>query len=149
MKTAFFILLFFISCIGFAQNNHIVKTEEGRRVLLKADFTWEYIDTQIPAVSSAASSVSKAAESDTCKPEADFVEPKLNNKIQSQLKKGRATISDIKRKVAKDYDCTEADIILLSFSERKATGIYYFCAKGTKVSYKRNGHAIVKNGKFF
>jgi hypothetical protein len=77
------------------------------------------------------------------------VEPKLNNKIQSQLKKGRATISDIKRKVAKDYDCTEADIILLSFSERKATGIYYFCAKGTKVSYKRNGHAIVKNGKFF
>jgi hypothetical protein len=149
MKISFFILLFIISCIGFAQNNHIVKTEDGRRVLLKADFTWEYIDTQIPAVSSAVSSVSKEPERDTCKPEDNFVEPKLDNKIQSQLRKGRATMSDIKRKVAKDYDCTEADIILLSFTERKATGVYYFCVNGTKVSYKRNGHIIVKNGKFF
>lgn len=142
MKMLFFVLTFFISSIIFAQNNHIVKTEEGRRVLLKADFTWEYID-------SAAPTISNLEESTNCSLSPNFKEPELDNKIQSQLKKGRATIGDIKSKVAKDYNCTESEVILMSFSEKKATGIYHFCANGTEVSYKRNGHSIMKNGKFF
>ena len=148
MKNHLLILLFFISFIGFSQNNHIVKTDDGRRILLKADFTWEYIDMENPE-SNAVRIISEAKEKNACNLAPDFVEPKLDAKIQSQLKKGRATISDIKRKVAKDYDCTDTDIILLSFTEKKATGIYFFCAKGTRVSYKRNGHSIVKSGKFF
>ncbi|MGE5943000.1 MAG: DUF3157 domain-containing protein, partial [Flavobacteriales bacterium] len=70
----------------------------------------------------------------------------LDKNIQSQLKRGRATIDDIKKKVAKDYKCQVEDVVLLSASEDKAKGAYDFCANGTKVSYKRNGHTILKKG---
>lgn len=150
MKASFFIVLFFISSIGFAQNNHIVKTEDGRRVLLKADFTWEYIDlTTTPETKSIKKEVSKVSKENSCKIASDFEEPKLDKKIQNQLKKGRATISHIKKKVAKDYDCTVEDITLLSASEKKSSGIYKFCANGKRVTYKRVGNSIIENGKFF
>lgn len=145
MKTLFLLLLFFISCIGFSQNNHIVKTEDGRRVWLKADFTWEYIDTESPK----AIAVTPPKEKGGCKLANDFTEPELNGKIQSQLKKGRATIEHVKAKVAKDYNCDVENVILLSFSEQKAKAVYHFCANGKKVSYKRTGHAIIESGKFF
>ncbi|MBP0905764.1 DUF3157 family protein [Mariniflexile gromovii] len=145
MKKCLFLLLFFISCIGFSQNNHIVKTEDGRRVWLKADFTWEYIDAEIPK-----ENVTKAPiKKDKCKLADGFIEPELDNKIQSQLKKGRATIDHVKAKVAKDYNCKVEDVILLSFTEQKVKAVYHFCANGTKVTYKRNGHAIIESGKFF
>lgn len=137
MKTFFVIALFFVTCFSFSQNNEIVKTEDGRRVLLKADYTWEYIDLVKP-------------KTDTkCNLAEDFMEPELNSKIQSQLKKGRATINHVKEKIAKDYNCALEDVILISFSEQKAKAIYNFCANGTKVTYKRNGHTIIENGKFF
>ncbi|MFG6687958.1 DUF3157 family protein [Mariniflexile sp. HNIBRBA6329] len=145
MKKYLFLLLFFISCIGFSQNNHIVKTEDGRRVWLKADFTWEYIDAEVPKENTAKEPIKK----DGCKLADGFTEPELDNKIQSQLKKGRATIDHVKAKVAKDYDCKVEDVVLLSFSEQKAKAVYHFCANGTKVTYKRNGHAIIESGKFF
>ena len=137
MKKYLVVLLFLISCIGIAQNNHIVKTEDGKRVLLKADFTWEYID------------VEKPASDKRCNLAQNFEEPALNSKIQAQLRKGRATMDDVKKKVAKDYDCEVADVILLSVSEQKVKAVYQFCANGTKVTYKRNGHAVIESGKFF
>src|SRR5690606_14281768 len=146
MKTAIFTLLFFISFIGFSQNNHIVKTDDGRRVLLKADFTWEYIDAEVPALNSASKEKLQSAESNACNLPQDFVEPELDKSIQMQLKKGRAAMEDIKKKVAKEYKCQVEDVILLSASEDKAKGAYDFCANGTKVSYKRNGHTVVKKG---
>lgn len=144
MKTSFFILLFVISGTIFAQNNHIVKTEDGRRVLLKADFTWEYIDAEVPKKKDIEKEISKPVEKNNCKLASDFEEPKLDKKIQNQLKKGRATITHVKKVVAKDNKCEVEDVILLSFSETKAKGTYNFCANGTKVTYKRNGHSIAK-----
>ena len=137
MKFYLIIALFLVTCFSFSQNNEIVKTEDGRRVLLKADYTWEYIDLEKPK------------KSTNCNLAEDFTEPPLNNKIQSQLKRGRATIIHVKEKVAKDYNCAVEDVILLSFSEQKAKGIYNFCANGTRVTYKRNGYTIIENGKFF
>tara|TARA_R110000868_G_scaffold165660_1_gene399203 strand:- start:3054 stop:3485 length:432 start_codon:yes stop_codon:yes gene_type:complete len=142
-------LLFVISSISFAQNNHIVKTEDGRRILLKADFTWEYIDLESTKTNSIVSDIPKPAKKDACNLADNFEEPKLNKKIQNQLKKGRATISHIKKKVAKDNDCTVEDVLLLSVSEQKSKGIYDFCANGKKVTYKRVGNSIIKNGKLF
>ncbi|MDO7171079.1 DUF3157 family protein [Mariniflexile sp. AS56] len=139
MKKCLFILLFFISYIGFSQNNHIVNTEDGRRVWLKADYTWEYVDDEKP----------EAASNNRCNLAENFVEPSLNSKIQSQLKKGRATMNDVKKKVAKDYDCEVGDVTLITVTEQKAKGVYHFCANGSKVTYKRNGHAIIESGKFF
>lgn len=144
MKTYVVILLFFISCVGFAQNEYIVKTPDGKQVLLKSDYTWEYIKD-----AKTVDSLSKTLKDVKCNLADDFEEPKLNNKIQNQLKKGRATISHIKKKVAKDYDCTIDDVLLLSVSEQKERGVYTFCANGTKVTYKRNGSSVIKKNKFF
>lgn len=152
MKKVLLIVVFLISSIGFAQNNYIVKTEDGRRVLLKSDYTWEYIDLEKPVEEAlkpeSPEQVLESSDTNACNLEADFKEPELDKGLQMQLKKGRATIEDIKRKVAKDNDCEEADVILLSASETKAKGLYNFCANGKKVSYKRTGLTIVKNRSF-
>ena len=145
MKTYLVLLFFFIIALGFAQNNYIVKTEDGRRVLLKADYTWEYIDMQpLTLVDSAKVKNIEPLKSNSCNVPANFEEPQLNRKIQAQLKKGRATIGHVKKKVAKDHNCSVEDVILLSAKEQKARDVYYFCANGTKVTYKRVGNSIVK-----
>ena len=148
MKTSFFVILFFVFSFGFSQNNHIVKTDDGRRVLLKSDFTWEYIDSDKMEVTRNMANTSLKND-DRCNLGLDYEEPELNNQIQAQLKKGRATISHVKKKVAKDYKCLVSEVILLSVSEDKDRGRYDFCAKGKKVSYKRNGFIIIKSMKIF
>lgn len=137
MRTTFLLFLFIVSSMAFGQNNMILKTDNGRRVLLKADYTWEYIDTEKPLANK------------SCDLPEGFVEPELNQKIQAQLKKGRATIDDVKQKVAKDYNCDISDVILLSFTEQKVKAVYHFCANGTKVTYKRTGYSIIKGTKLF
>lgn len=162
MKISFFIFLFFISSFSFSQNNYIVKTEDGRRVLLKADFTWEYIDLEKPksdslltTTASTSKIVKKEKETvigemdNKCNLPDDFTEPELNSKIQSQLKRGRATIEDVKSKVAKDFECEVEDVKLLSVREQKARATYDFCVKGSPVTYKRNGYAVAKSIKLF
>ncbi|WP_396602771.1 DUF3157 family protein [Algibacter sp. R77976] len=145
MKTYLLLLLCLVSLTGFAQNNHIVNTEDGKRVLLKADFTWEYI----AADSTSVASIVKPKESTTCNLTEDFTEPKLDQKIQAQLKRGRATMSYVKQKVAKDYNCTVEDVFLLSVSEHKAKAVYHLCANGKKVTYKRIGNTIIKKEQLF
>ena len=140
MKIYILLLLCLVSSISFAQNNYIVKTEDGRRVLLKADFTWEYIDAESTSIPN----IEKPNKAASCQLTKDFEEPKLNKKIQAQLKKGRATISHVKKKVAKDNDCIVDDVLLLSVTEQKAKAVYHFCAKGKKVIYKRIGNTIIK-----
>lgn len=142
MKTYILLLIFLISSIATAQNNHIVKTDDGRRVLLKADYTWEYIDAEKAMVSS-------EEKNTNCNLSENFTEPVLNKKIQAQLKKGRATIDHIKRKVAKDNNCEKDDVILMSVSEQKTKATYRFCANGKDVSYKRIGNSIIKKEKLF
>ncbi|GAA4803603.1 DUF3157 family protein [Litoribaculum gwangyangense] len=144
MKTSFFILFFAITSFAFSQNNYIVNTEDGRRVLLKADFTWEYIDAQIST-----KTTEKVKETISCNLPSDFMEPELNQKIQSQLKKGRATIEHVKEKVAKDNNCTIDEVLLLSVSEQKSKATYTFCANGKEVKYKRVGNSIIKHQKLF
>lgn len=146
MKLIFFILLFLLSSIGFAQNNYIVITEDGRRVLLKADFTWEYIDGVKADI---LTTKDTTALKNKCNLTLGYKEPKLNSKIQSQLKKGRATIKHVKTKVANDYNCKIEEVILLYISEKKETAKYTFCANGEKVFYKRFGHKILEKGKLF
>ncbi|WP_298555871.1 DUF3157 family protein [uncultured Algibacter sp.] len=145
MKKCVLVLVLLVSFIGFSQDNHIVKTEDGRRVLLKADFTWEYIDAENPSLTS----VSKVKDNTSCNLAEGFEEPKLDKKIQAQLKKGRATISHVKKKVAKAHNCDVKDIILLSVSEQKSKATYKFCANGKEVAYKRIGNTIIKKEKFF
>lgn len=150
MKYFLVIAVCLISLSVTSQNNHIVKTEDGRRVLLKADYTWEYIDIAKPKKTKLAKtkiSKTKALKPVTnikCNLTEDFSEPSLDKKVQTQLKRGRATIDHIKKKVAKDFKCNEEDVILLSANESVKSGTYHFCVNGNKVIYKRNGYSVAK-----
>ncbi|WP_136482070.1 DUF3157 family protein [Cognatitamlana onchidii] len=152
MKISIAFVCLFVVTFGFSQNNYIVKTEDGRRVLLKADYTWEYIDLEVPVKKETDTTLVAESESkkiNNCNLAEDFTEPKLNSKIQAQLKKGRATMKHVKAKVAKDHNCEVEDVILLTYKEQKEKGNYTFCANGTKVAYKRMGNSIIKKGKLF
>ena len=65
------------------------------------------------------------------------------------MKKGRATISHVKKKVAKDNNCTVDDVLLLSASEQKSKAVYHFCANGKEVTYKRIVLLLLKKRSFF
>jgi len=151
MKPIIYILILCISSITFAQNTHVLKTDDGRRVLLKPDFTWEYIASDKaknkpePPKEKAISKTNK----NSCQLPANYKEPRLDSKIQNKLKRGHATISDIKEKVAKDNNCAPQEVILLSATEIKSKGEYHFCVNGKKQAYKRIGNTIIKKGKLF
>ena len=149
-------LLLSICITGFmfmgmkSQNNYIVKTDDGRRVLLKSDFTWEYIDIKTPE--SAVTSVNKPEQKPTsnhCELALNFQEPKLNTKTQALLKRSRSSMQHLKKKVAKKEKCELDQILLLSARETKAKGTYTFCTCNGKVAYKRNGSSFFKKGKLF
>lgn len=155
MKKIVFIAFLWLSFVGYAQDNYIVKTDDGRRVLLKADYTWEYIDIapnnatpneiiKPPIQSPPPVVVNKA----NCGLKPDFKEPKLNPRVQAFLKRGRATMKDLKRKVAKDYACTPAEVTLITINEDKSKGRYTFCVNGQRAEYKRTGSNFFQKGKF-
>ena len=178
MKKLVCIVFLLFSAIGFAQNNYIVTTEDGRRVLLKADYTWEYIDlvpkttqeettittevkentkatTEETTTEVQANTIATAEENtaEIKEPEAKpsacglspfFVEPPLNKKVQASLKKNRATMPQLKKKVAKQFDCDVEQVLLLQIEETTAKGRYTFCANGEKVVYKRIGASFFK-----
>lgn len=151
MRSILFFLLISISSLSFGQTSTIVKLKDGRSVLLKSDFTWEYIEiaeeksVPTPSLTEAEIEAAKPAlpTSKSCVPPG-FQEPKPSLKIQSYLKRGRATLSHIKKRIAKDYRCAIDDITLLSLRESKQKGTYTFCACGETVRYKRLGFTINK-----
>ena len=115
----------------------IAKTEDGRRVILNKDKTWEFIDTK-PNIDNSKSN------NKGCNIGKDFVEPKNDKKVTSWLKKVDATTDDLKKHVAVDNDCTIADVILLNISEQKGNGIYSLCVKGIEMKYRRAGSVFFK-----
>ncbi|MGY6648910.1 DUF3157 family protein [Wenyingzhuangia sp. IMCC45574] len=150
MKKYIFLLFLLAFTVSFSQNNHIVKTDDGRRVLLKADYTWEYIDAVVPEKKEELKQdLGAAVAKGGCDLASDYKEPKLNNKIQTQLKRSKSSMKYIKKRVAKDFHCNVSDVILLEISELKERGVYYFCVNGKKVKYKRIGGAVLKAKKFF
>ena len=160
MKKIIFIAFLWLSFIGYAQDNYIVKTDDGRRVLLKADYTWEYIDI-VPEKKEYKPRVQTTPKVDSPEPLAvpviskncnmgsNFEEPKLDRRVQAYLKKGRATMKDLKKKVAKDFKCESQDVLLLRYKETNSNGNYTFCANGVKVAYKRTGNNFFRKGKLF
>ncbi len=154
MKSLFTLFIVTFISIGIiAQNNHIVKTDDGRRVLLKSDFTWEYIDLVAPIqnkqqpVKNTKSSTKTVVSKDNCGLGLEFKEPVLNTKTQALLKRSRSSIDQLKKKVAKKENCALEEIILISATETKAKGVYKFCTCKGKISYKRNGSSFFKKGK--
>jgi len=69
----------------------------------------------------------------------DYQEPKPDKKIQSWLKRGDATIEDLRKHIAVENDCNEKDVIFLRISEQKGNGMYSVCVAGKPMKYKRMG----------
>ncbi|PWW30929.1 hypothetical protein [Chryseobacterium sp. AG844] len=69
----------------------------------------------------------------------DYQEPKPDKKIQSWLKRGDATIEDLRKHIAVENDCSEKDVVFLRISEQKGNGMYSVCVAGKPMKYKRMG----------
>lgn len=124
MKKLFILSVLLASTYTFAQNKTAV-TEDGKKVILKSDKTWEYATTT-------------TSEND-CVLDANYVEPKSEKGINSWLKKFDATTDDLKKHVAVENDCKVEDVKLLDISEQKGNGMYKLCVKGKKMKYRRTG----------
>jgi hypothetical protein len=125
MKKLFIFSLLLVSTFTFAQNK-TATTEDGKKVILKSDKTWEY-DTKT------------TASENGCGLDANYVEPKSEKGINSWLKKFDATTDDLKKHVAVENDCKVEDVKLLNISEQKGNGMYSLCVKGKKMKYRRTG----------
>ena len=124
MKKLIILGLILTSTLAFSQNKSAT-TEDGKKVILKSDKTWEY-DTK------------STSESD-CVLDANYVEPKSEKGVNSWLKKFDATTDDLKKHVAVENDCKVENVKLLDISEQKGNGMYKLCVKGKIMKYRRTG----------
>lgn len=131
MKKLFILGVLLTSTYTFAQNKTAV-TEDGKKVILKSDKTWEYVENK--------------SDIKTCTVEAGFVEPKGESKNQSFLKKTGATVTDLKKHISVDRECNITDIILTDISEQLGNGIYIVCINGKEYKYRRIGSVFYKDG---
>lgn len=136
MKKLFISILFIVSSISIAQSA-IATTEDGKRVLLRDNNTWEYIDSN-------PSKTVNPSTSSRCNLSADYSEPKLDKKVQSMLKRGDATIEDLRKHISVENDCGLSEVIFLSISEQMGNGMYSVCVKGKEMKYRRVGTAFMK-----
>jgi hypothetical protein len=109
---------FLISVLSFAQNK-AATTEDGKKVILKSDKTWEFADLKI--------------QTNKCEVSANFVEPKGESKNQSFLKMVDATTKDLKKHISVDRGCKIEDITLTNLSEQKGNGIYIVCVNECRI----------------
>lgn len=124
MKNLFICCLLTVSTYTFAQNK-IATTEDGKKVILKSDKTWEY------------STTASSNSVNDCNLGADFKEPKGMNSMT--LRMTNATTDDLKKHVAVENDCNVSDVKLINISEQKGNGMYSLCVKGKVMKYRRTG----------
>ena len=118
------------STFAFTQNK-TATTEDGKKVILKSDKTWEYED-------------SKKEIKNTCVVESGYKEPKYNT--SSAWKRGGSTVDDLKKHISVDMGVKQEKIILLEVSEQLGNGIYILCIDGQKMKYRRTGSVFRKDG---
>ena len=140
MKTVIPLLLFLFTTITSFAQLQIATTEDGRRVLLKEDNTWEYIDGSNNKTDQGEKNLANCDLPD------NFKEPEGNEKIQRFLKRMDATTEDLKKHVAVDNNCSIEEVKILSISEQKGNGIYLLCVVGQSMKYKRTGSVFSRQG---
>lgn len=123
MKKLLLVLAVLTTSLAYSQK--IATTEDGKKVMLKDDKTWEYSNEKTSELK--------------CGVDANFVEPKSDKSIYKMLKMVDATTDDLKKHVAVENEVSIKDVLLLSISEQKGNGIYILCVKGKKMKYRRTG----------
>ena len=135
MKKQIFLTSFILITFLSNAQNKIATTEDGKRVLLRDNNTWEFIDNTVNK---------KEVSSNDCNLDTNFKEPKPDKSIQSWLKRGDATIEDLRKHIAVEQECETKEIIFLKISEQKGNGMYQVCVKGKEMKYRRIGSAFLK-----
>lgn len=130
MKNNFVLAGLLLSAFCSAQNIKAT-TEDGKKVILKADKTWEY---------------EKIEGGQSCDIPAKFKEPEGDKKNKKFLEMTDATVADMKKHVSIDLGVEESKIILLELSEQKGNAIYVLCINGIKHKYRRTGSVFFRDG---
>jgi hypothetical protein len=120
----FLIFAFIItSAISFAQST-IATTESGRRVLLKKNNTWEYIDSE---------TIKDTKTVVVAEKECDLKEDVVK-KPNERLRKHAAV----------ENDCKPEEVKFIAMSQQIGGGTYSLCCKGKIVKYKKIGTVFMK-----
>lgn len=132
-------LILIFACILFTHISFgqtlIAKTEDGRRVILNEDKTWEFIDK---------TANKNDSQNSDCNLPADFKEPKGKN--SAFLRRVDATLKDLKKHASVDFDCKVEDVIVIKASEQKGNGSYTLCVNGKRIKYRRAGSVFFQQG---
>ena len=126
MRKLFLLGLTLFSVCSFGQDIKAT-TEDGKKVILKADKTWKYDESK-----------------NTCAIEAGFKEPKYNT--SSSWKRMGSTVDDLKKHISVDMGVKQEKIILLEVSEQLGNGVYILCVDGQKMKWRRTGSVFRKDG---
>lgn len=130
MRKLFLLGLTLFSVCSFGQDIKAT-TEDGKKVILKADKTWKYDE-------------SKTETKNTCEVEVGFKEPKYNT--SGMWKKMGSTVDDLKKHISVDMGVKQDKIILLEVSEQLGNGVYTLCVDGQKMKWRRTGSVFRKDG---
>ena len=123
MKKLFLTGLLFASLISMAQNKKAT-SEDGKKVILKNDNTWEYVDAKDKKLQTVTTT------NTDCNLDADFVEKKKNERLRKQ--------------VAVENDCNPEDVKFISLTEGMGNGMYSLCVKGKIMKYKKVGTVFMR-----
>jgi hypothetical protein len=123
MKKLSLMGLLFVSLISIAQNKKAT-TEDGKKVILKNDNTWEYVDVKDKKLQTVTTTTSD------CNLGADFVEKKRNE--------------GLRKHVAVENDCNLEDIKFIDLTEGMGRGMYSLCVKGKLMKYKKVGTVFMR-----
>lgn len=123
MKKSILMGFLFISIISMAQNKKAT-TEDGKKVILKNDNTWEYVDAKDKKLQTVTTITTD------CDLGADFVEKKKNERLRKH--------------VAVENDCNPEDVKFISLTEGLGNGMYSLCVKGKIMKYKKVGTVFMR-----
>lgn len=130
MRKLFLLVVAMFSIQSFSQDIKAI-TEDGKKVILKDNKTWEYDQ-------------SKTEIKNTCVTEKGLKEPKYNT--SGMWKKMGSTVDDLKKHISVDMGVKQEKIILLEVSEQLGNGVYILCVDGQKMKWRRTGSVFRKDG---
>lgn len=130
MKKLLLLSLILLSTSSFSQDMKAT-TEDGKKVILKPNRTWEYTEM-------------KSEIKNSCAVQSNFKEPKYNK--SSSWKQMGTTVDDLKKHISVDLGVKQEKIILLEVSEQLGNGVYILCIDGNKMKYRRTGSVFRKDG---
>ena len=116
MKKLFIYSLLLATPFTFAQNK-TATTEDGKKVILKSDKTWNY-DTKTTTY-----------END-CNLGENFKESKTNERLRKH--------------VAVENDCKVEDVKFINMVQGLGSGTYSLCVKGKLMKYKKVGTVFMR-----